>query len=316
MNVTNGTNQRSPKTTSLFPVVLYILNIPLTVLGNSLLCWVVYRYHRLRTPNNMLLASLSGANMLNVFVFVSRLVIYFSLEVEHRAAFCSILTVFYNNVLFLTTMHLCIISVDRMLAIKYPLRYPLWVTNRRALFFAIVLWVIFAEQLIRLVCIAADQDDFWKHMTRCYGSVKHATKHRPLKFNIIRIGAYILPFFVMLTSYGIIFKVVKTQSRKAYPETPKHYKRKSELKAAKTIGLLIGAFVILYTPLYICSAIRVIKVGETSPALKRSRKKILKHLGYLSSCASWINPVIYAFTNNDVKEHLKKLFKDICRKNR
>lgn len=318
MNDTNTTSQGQFQIPSAFPAVVYTINIPLTVLGNALLCWVVYRYHQLRTPDNMLLASLSCANMLYVFVFVSRVVIYFSPEVEY-SAFCSIVTVFCKCLLLLTTMHLCIISVDRMLAIKHPLKYPLWVTNRRALFLAILLWVVFAVLLIVLVYGAADHGDFWKHMTRCNGALKKSTHRRPKKEILSIVFTYIIPFFVMLTSYGMIFKVVKVQSNKAYPETQKQAKRKSELKAAKTIGLLIGAFVILYTPLYIFSAIRVMNDGESSPAVNslksRSRKNILSYLGSLSSCASWINPVIYAFTNKEVKEHLKKLFKGICRKN-
>lgn len=299
-------------------IAVFTINVPLTILGNISLCWVVYKYQRLRTPNNMLIASLSCANMLNVFTFISRLIIYFSPEVE--SAFCSTLVSFCKSILLLTTLHLCLISVDRMLAIKYPLRYPLWVTNRRALFLVILLWVVVAIILgVQIVQAAREQTAFWKNITRCHGknsSNRGQYKRKAIKVKVSPIVfGYIIPLLVMVTSYGMIFKVVKTQSSKAYPETQKQAKRKAELKAAKTIGVVIGAFVLLYTPVYFYSALRAMSSDGETLAVPKSKRKILHILGSLSSCASWINPVIYAFTSKDVKEQFKKLFKGFCRKN-
>jgi membrane glycosyltransferase len=161
---------------------------------------------------------------------------------------------------------------------------------------------------------ATDQADFWKHMSRCYGN-KPTTKHEnKRKIFVIRniILAYVIPFMIMLTSYAIIFKVSKAQSKKAYPMTQIQARRKSEVKAAKTIGLIIGAFIILYTPLYLFSAAFVMR--DNKAAIKNNYQAILRSLRLITSFSTWINPVVYTFTNREFKEQFKKLFKKICRK--
>ncbi|KAF7642824.1 hypothetical protein LDENG_00250120, partial [Lucifuga dentata] len=63
--------------------------------------------------------------------------------------------------------------------------------------------------------------------------------------------------------------------------------KKSELKAAKTLGVVVGVFLLCYCPFY-C----VYLAAQDTSVLTSSPGDILVGLFYFNSC---LNPIIYAF---------------------
>lgn len=120
-------------------ITLSVTGILTAILGNSLIFLAVYKTYSLRTPSNYLLASLSLASLLFVPVLASYTV---SLTMSECHAIMPILCSWTSKVdfaLFCVVMaHLAMISLDRLVAIKRPMRYvfkqfPALVFNHRKL---------------------------------------------------------------------------------------------------------------------------------------------------------------------------------------
>jgi len=105
-------------------ITLSVTGILTAMLGNSLIFLAVYKTYSLRTPSNYLLASLSLASLLFVPVLASYTV---SLTMSECHAIMPVLCSWTSKVdfaLFCVVMaHLAMISLDRLVAIKRPMRY-------------------------------------------------------------------------------------------------------------------------------------------------------------------------------------------------
>ena len=85
---------------------------------------------------------------------------------------------------------------------------------------------------------------------------------------------------------------------------------KTETKAAKTLGIIVGVFIVCWFPFFTMYLVRAFCVDCIHPLLF----SIFFWLGY---CNSAINPCIYAMFNKDFRQAFKKILcKVICRKER
>ncbi|KAI6215026.1 G-PROTEIN-RECEP-F1-2 domain-containing protein [Aphelenchoides besseyi] len=110
----------------IFVALLLILLILLTIFGNVLVVLSVCLYKRMRTFTNMLLTSLATADLLVGLVVMPLALV--DLLYDHNWPFgrllCSIWAT--TDVLLCTAsiLNLCVISLDRYMAITSPLKYP------------------------------------------------------------------------------------------------------------------------------------------------------------------------------------------------
>ena len=105
-------------------VTLSVTGILAAALGNSLILLAVCKTRALKTPANYILVSLSLASLMFIPVLASYAV---SLTMSDRHAIMPDLCKWSSKIdiaLFFVVMgHLVVISLDRLVAIKRPLRY-------------------------------------------------------------------------------------------------------------------------------------------------------------------------------------------------
>lgn len=123
---------------------------------------------------------------------------------------------------------------------------------------------------------------------------------------------YLLPLCIILVCYGLIWMRV---SRRKLPGEGVHNNglvHRSKVKVVKMLFVVVLVFIVSWLPLYVIFT--RIKVGE--PYLENSLEEfviqvsapIAQWLGAANSC---INPVLYAFFNNRLREGFKSfLFGD------
>ena len=109
--------------TAIFLTLTITSAISATV-GNTLICMAVYKTKTLRTPANHLLVSLSVASLLFVPVLGGYSFSLTIKECDPRAKTLCTWSSKMDWILFCVVMlHLLFISLDRLLAIKLPMRY-------------------------------------------------------------------------------------------------------------------------------------------------------------------------------------------------
>ena len=321
-----------------------VLIMFLAVAGNSLVIISVYKFERLRIIANSFIVSLAFADML-----VASVVMPFnaSQEIAGRwmfgRIFCDVFNA--NDVLFSTASltHLCCISTDRYIAIMDPFHYETKMTARRVALMLVCAWG--ASALISHVPIHLG----W-YTTEEHRQVLDINSHI-CSFKVNKIYAVIssvtsfwVPAVIMVFTYVKIFREARRQEKQitkitklrnpslehlnnnsgnghtrngAYPAcrlAQDRKKLKREHKAAKTLGIIMGAFLFCWLPFFVWYVASTLCDSCHTPDVVVA---VLFWVGYFNSA---LNPMIYAFFNRDFRHAFKKILRchklPHCRKRR
>ncbi|KAM9342330.1 trace amine-associated receptor 13c-like [Pholidichthys leucotaenia] len=259
----------------------------ITVVLNLLIIISISHYRQLHTPTNILLLSLAVSDFLVGLLSMPG-------EIFRKTAcwflgdlMCSL----YNYVMLTITSAsigtIVLISVDRYVAICAPLHYPTRVTLARGKFCVCLCWLCSVFYISLLV-----KDELADPGRRksCYGEC--VITIGLIESFVDLILTFIIPVSVILILYMRIFVVAVSQARamRSHVKGVTHLHsvtltaKRSELKAARTLSVLVIMFLICFCPFYIVS----LAGYET---LSISAEFYILHLFTFNSC---INPVIYA----------------------
>uniref|UniRef100_A0A3Q0T6S9 G-protein coupled receptors family 1 profile domain-containing protein n=1 Tax=Amphilophus citrinellus TaxID=61819 RepID=A0A3Q0T6S9_AMPCI len=271
----------------LLPYIVVFSICLLTVALNLLVIIAVSHFRQLHTPTNILLLSLAVSDFL-----VGLLLMPAKILRDTACWFLGQLTCFlYNYVCFIVTSasvgNMVLISVDRYVAICDPLHYPTRITDRRIKLCVCLCWL--CSVFYNILLIKHDLLQPLQHNS-CYGECIFATDLIAGTTDLIL--TFIVPVSVIIVLYMRVFVVAVSQARAMRSHvtavtlqlsvtlTPK----KSELKAARTLGVLVLVFLTCFCPYYCVSLL-----GDE--LFNSSSASIVVYLFYFNSC---LNPVIYA----------------------
>ena len=133
---------------TLVSILLYASICPLVILMNVLVIAAVKTRRRLQSMSNILLACLAGTDLLVGTVTLPTIIVaeIFAIADGSTTTYCNIIRKIVaplRDVSVLASLfHLPVISVDRLIALKYPLRYEEIVTKFRITIATIIAWFI------------------------------------------------------------------------------------------------------------------------------------------------------------------------------
>ncbi|XP_062926813.1 trace amine-associated receptor 1-like [Mobula hypostoma] len=293
-------------------VLLYAFGamaVLVTMFGNLLVTVAISHFRQLHTPTNYLVRSLAIADFL-----LGCMVMPYSLtrSIENcwylGDLFCKFQASFDFMLCASSIFHLCFISVDRYYAVCDPLKYKTRITFHTVLIMILISWIIPAFVgfgMIFLELNLIEIREFYYKNISCYGGC--ILVMGKLCSVIYSIVSFYFPGFIMLCIYTKIYVVATKQARaindiarqlQSVRENKSIASQTSETKAAKTLGIVMGVFLMCWTPYFTCNFIDPF-IGHTTPPLMFDA---FFWLGYLNSA---FNPVIYAFFYSWFRKALK-----------
>ncbi|XP_062421225.1 trace amine-associated receptor 13c-like [Pungitius pungitius] len=260
----------------------------LTVTLNLLVIISISHFRQLHTPTNLLLVSLAVSD------FFVGLIVFFQIMLLDGCWFLGdLMCIFYTFLLYIITCasvgDMVLISVDRYVAICEPLHYANKVTQKRVKICVCLCWTCSAFLLTLLL------EDHLKEPGRnnsCFGEcvivINYIAGLADLFFTFIG------PVTVIIVLYMRVFVVAVTQARAMRSHAavlPLKFSltitaKKSEVKAARTLGVVIVVFLMCICPYYCVS------LSGQDTFLNVSSATIVIFVFYFNSC---LNPLIYAF---------------------
>ena len=262
-------------TAAIFVVLLMIL----TLFGNIIVCASFYTFRDLRTICNYFVISLSASDILVALLAMPFWLILQMTTAEldsrilgsHVRKFWDFIDILCGTA---SIMNLAAVSADRQLAITVPYSYAEHVTSKRAIVVICGVWVY--SLTVAGVRFAGLPNNGYFHFNATF--------------------SFFVPLSFLLVMYARIFMVARDQAKRI----GRNYAH--EIKAAKTIAVVIGAFVICWLPFF------VLVLGyayDKKFPVSMKVYKALKWMEYLNSC---LNPIIYCCLNRTYRRAFRKLF--------
>ncbi|XP_030623962.1 alpha-1A adrenergic receptor [Chanos chanos] len=319
------------------------------VMGNILVILSVACHRHLRSVAHYFIANLAVADLL-----LSSAVLPFSAasELLGRWVFgrwlCSAWAALDVLCCTASILSLCVISVDRYVAVSYPLRYPSLATGRRGLAAVAVLWGLSAA-------ISVGPLFGWREPMPEDEAVCRVNED-PGYALFSAVGSFYLPLGVILAMYCRVYVVARSKTRglsegrnpggggsegvalrihrghaprsleeeEERREAGKHREDRTrrgrcsdfspmrllkfsrEKKAAKTLGIVVGCFVLCWLPFFL-----VLPISSILPSHRPSDTvfKITFWLGYFNSC---LNPIIYPCFSQEFKKAFQNVLHGRC----
>ncbi|XP_029924862.1 alpha-1B adrenergic receptor-like [Myripristis murdjan] len=276
--------------------------IMFAIVGNILVILSVVCNRHLRIPTNYFIINLAIADLL---LGTTVLPVSATLEVldywVFGRIFCDIWAAVDVLCCTASIMSLCVISIDRYIGVRYPLQYPMIVTEKRALLAMLGVWIL-------AIVISIGPLLGWKQPPS-QDDTECLITEEPFYALFSSLGSFYIPLAVILAMYCRVYVVAKRTTKnleagvmKERVEdsneltmrihcknqdmsasggggskggggaagrstlTVKLLKFSREKKAAKTLGVVVGMFILCWLPFFLALPI-VDRCDEETPSL-------------------------------------------------
>ncbi|XP_051542337.1 C3a anaphylatoxin chemotactic receptor-like [Myxocyprinus asiaticus] len=266
---------------SMISQVFYYLTFLLGVPGNVFVVYIAGMKMK-RTVNTIWFLNLAIADLLCCFSTLSYIIWYFNDHWEHGSVMCKILPLVMHVNMFASVFILSLISLDRFIQVITPV----WAKNHRSLLLArlscVVAWVLAIA--LNLPFMILRRASVRHNSTYCqsFGNDDFQTFG---KLTIIRfVFGFLIPLICITTCYGFIARKLGRS-------------RFHTGRAFRIMSAVIVAFFLCWLPyhtVYLIWVYNVMKAERLVP--------LVNSLAYFNSC---LNPVLYFFIGQDIKEKFK-----------
>ncbi|XP_072252927.1 trace amine-associated receptor 5-like [Leuresthes tenuis] len=276
----------SPWSTVVLLHIVVSLFFLLTMALNLFVIISVSHYRQLHTPTNILLLSLAVSDFFLALLGMPGEILQITSCWFLGDLACSLYVYVNYTITCASVGDMVLISIDRYVAICDPLHYPTRVTERRVKLVVCLCWL--CSVLYNILFLKDDLTQRNK-LNSCYGECVYFVNHITGTIDIVI--TFIIPVIVIIVLYMRVFVVAVSHARAMRSDVTAvtlqlsvSQTRKSELKAARTLGVLVVVFLVCFCPYY-CISI----TGDD--LLNSILVSIIYYLFYLNSC---LNPLIYA----------------------
>lgn len=272
----------------------------LAVLGNSVVFAVFYRFVTLRTPSNMLLTSLSLCDFLVGLITQPILAAEIVLVASNSLEAC-LLKDLYVIFLFAfsasSMLHVCIISLERFVAIFYPFKHQDIMNKKNVMVFSIVVfWISWT-----LLTVFTRRE----HGRGLIGYSRMGF----VIFSVLLVIIINLRLWVEARKHSrriqnaLPLSTLSTSTRGDHQNTQNIAKAARNSKASKTIFLITGVLIVCNLPLI---------ATFTARKFYNTRGRVVTVLWFASNTVvlfpAVLNPVIYCWRRRDLRSSIKRMF--------
>lgn len=313
--------EESTKPLFILYTVFLVLIMLATIFGNLLVISAVYLYHRLRRMTNFFIISLAVSDLC---VALGHLPLRIDNSVHNNhwcfdkeegdfttCAYWVVMDTVFSSA---SMCNLVIISIDRFLAITKPFEYQSRMTKRVG--FSLIAFVWVYAMLWGVLSLVNWEGGSQSNIEVSTIGGRSCAKNDKIYYTTAMAVAFFLPLLIVIVTYSCVFRVAFTQAKAVASLDPNKGKRRilRELKATKTISVVIGVFIVCWLPAFIlivmsfwCSV--CFESFQKSPTL--AQVVTIPFISVLPVMNSSLNPLIYTVFNKEFRAAFSRM---LCRR--
>lgn len=270
----------------------------LAILGNLVIIAAFYRSESLRTPSNLLLLGLSFCDLFVGLVTQPLFVVETALVAANSGVACTLKDL-YVIFLFLfssaSMLHVCLISVERSIAIVHPFKHHRFITKKKVLLVFLVFWISWA-----LLTIFTRRE----HGGGLIGYSRMAF----VIFSALVVLVINIRLWIEARRHSALIRLVENsvQSHSTSESSETRGVRamtSRDTKAAKTVVLIIGIMIFCNLPLI---------ATFTARKFYNVRGRVATLLWFAANTivllTSALNPVIYFWRRREFRMTVRRMF--------
>ncbi|KAJ8045176.1 Adenosine receptor A2b [Holothuria leucospilota] len=279
-----------------------------SVTGNFLVMTAFKNDKSLRRPANMLLVSLAVTDFFTGLIAIPAYTVTRTIVSDFTCYGKTRYLLFFPGMVcgVSSVTHLSIIAVDRYIAVSRPLRYPRIVTKQRCIAVLIV-GAVFSIAACSWPSFSMGQSDDWFCGEQKKTEVVSAFVLGLCFIIVLYFGVMIFCHIHMIRTAIKHVRLRRTLSKSSKTERTEQEDAKSRLRATVTVGIIMGAFAICWTPI-------IFKFLFQSFAHYSSKTFLIVQVAceipfYANSM---VNPIIYGYRNEHFRHGYKRALHSCC----
>ncbi|XP_072551080.1 trace amine-associated receptor 1-like [Salminus brasiliensis] len=277
------------------PLYLFLSSVViLTVFGNSFVIIIILHFKQLHMPTNYLVLSLAVTDLLLGALLMPPSMVR-SVETcwYLGTLFCKIHSSVDITLCTASILNLCFISIDRYYAVCHPLLYHSKITPFTTLIMIFICWSIstlvgFGTIFLELNILGSEE--FYNENIACEGGC--VLFENAATSTASSVLSFYFPGVVMFSIYLKIFHVAQKQAKSIEDSKCKNNMKsmlsREQRKATKTLAVILGVFLTLWTPFFVCYIINPFISYSVPPVL-------MDMFAWIGLMNSTCNPIVYAF---------------------
>ena len=268
------------------------------IASNSVVCYIIYK-KKIRQPIAVryFIFSLAVTDLIVGAVdtpfYAILMAVWFRLDSQQQAYSIGIFGFIDIACLVASVIHLCMISIDRAVAIGKPLIHRAKVTRGTVMKLLTIPWITSIVAALPYIFVIQDLFLYFVYM------------------HILAVVFYVLPILIIATSY---IYIIHTLRNRKITDCITRANRVNDRKLIRTFLIVILAFVLCWTPFIIASRYILTKAYiEGYWPKDKSYYGFIKFATYLNST---LNPFIYAVTYPQFQIAIKEVLRNLLTKMR
>ena len=261
------------------------------IIGNAVVLWLIFSYLSHRSISKLFVASLAVADFLVGLVIAPVWIVLRCLYTDDIQTYGETIDYLWIHTTVATTFNLCCVTLDRNIAIFRPLRYQDILSERRC--YAAIATVWFMSLV--LPC------------SRFLVKESSAISSLWMSFTVITV---LIPMIIIVISSVRIMKAAAQQSNRIPPannlQKQDAIKRgKKNYKAAKTVSIVVGLFVVCWLPSLTTSFLNYLTQSDHCNGLYYYNI-VWPSVEVVAFTSSGINPWVYCLRNGEFYQALTR----------